>query len=360
MRKWMLIILSALVLLPMVTGFTLAKPEATSTPASGDVFCGLWLVYDREENMEAHTFDPGSEAEQALLIYRLPAEDGGGEPAYTSKTGAALGEVSTNMHVKDDVEEEVEIKGTLYVIPEKDQDLWQQADHEMWFYEDVVNAFAGSLQKPEGTDDFGYIKPGQTALVYISPEQMEAHGQEMMDMAQKAGVTLLLGTQSPRHVMAAPVFMRPDGTLYADANNRHRVSITAGTTAGFSMSVENTETINGKTTKKRVTANLSVKTVDTLKAVRMVEMGKDNTPVKTEELSFDALRALALQQKPYAADAQANYVLAEETYETAAGESYIKRTVISPPAGGGTESFQIFCLPLDNGLTEAVSLAFSF
>ncbi len=358
MKKRIRLWINGLLLMALITGCTLAQPELAGT-AGGDTFCGFWLIYDRWENDDHHVFDVDSDAEQMLLRYTLPAGDGAAETAQTSKAGSSVGDVAMNLHYKDEGEE-IEIKGTIYLLDEEDPSLKEYGYREIWLYGDVLQSFRDSyIQPPEGMSREDMLKPGETVIVYIPQEQIDKHGRELTQMAEKAGGHLLLKSESPRRLRITPVYQRPDGTVYAENGGIHFILGTDG--VSHTRSVEQTQTVNGKTTKRKVTATISAQWVDALKTVRLVEMNAQNEAVRSREVTIDDMQSWAKQEKPYALGEGSAYLIVEETYETKLQNSYIKRTIYSPPkAGDFTKPMHTFRFPLENGLTGAVSMHIAF
>lgn len=360
MRKRIWLWINGLLLIALLTGCTLAQPVFTGM-AGGDTFCGFWLIYDRQENMDSHEFDIDSETELMLLTY-LYTPDDGQEPYYLTKSvGTALGNVSSHLNAKDGGRD-IDIKGTIYLQAEDGQSVPEGVTYEIWLYGDVVQSFRENyLAQTADTDDDMYLKPGQSALVYIPENEIEKHGQELIDMAKAAGVHLLFESESPRYLRIVSVMQRPDGTLYADKDNMHHAYINANADYGFTQSVDHTETVNGKQTKNRVTAEISTKLVDALTGMRLIEMNGQNMPAKVVDVTLEQLRTWSKQRTPYQVDKGNAYLIIEEAYETYEGKGYIERTVYSPPVSGeykdtSHESY----LPSDSGLAEGVSLDIAF
>jgi hypothetical protein len=311
----------------LLSGCTLAQPEFAGT-AGSDTFCGFWLVYDRQESGESHIFDVNSDTEQMMLEYMM-MPDGGTEPAYTSKAGSSVGDSAMSLNYTDDGVE-VDIKGTLYLINNEDQTLQNPGYRQVWFNGDVVQSFRDFyITPPEGVSGEALLKPGETIIAYIPREQINLHGQEMTKLAEDAGAHLILKSESPRMLRIAPVYQRPDGTVYADESGVH-FAMSSGTSS-YTQTVENSETINGKTTKKKVTAVISVQWIDELKTVRLLEMSVQNVLLRSSEATFDDIQAWAKREKPYTAGKDTAYLIVEETYETKQGVSYVRRTVYDRP-----------------------------
>ena len=362
MRKRILLLADALLFAALLTGCTLARPEVTDTVSRGDAFCGFWLVYDRWENLDSHVFDVDSQTEQMLLAYTQATDMEREMPAYVNRAGSSLGEVALAVGGKEGEESTLDIKGTLYLLKEKGQSVQEQADREIWLYGDVVQSFReGYIEIPEDAQNPGELTPGQNVTVYIPQQEIEVHGRELMELAQSAGVKLALKSESPRYVTITPVLQRPDGTLYPEENNRHHASVYD--TCGYShtQTLEQTQIINGKTIKNKVSAAVAIQMIDALQSVRLVEMNAQNMPVRTTEATLGDMRVWAKQQKPFLAGEDCGYVIVEEMYETAQGESYVKRTVYNPPQGDGYANLlHTFHFPLENGLTETASVNIAF
>jgi len=149
--------------------------------SQGDAFCGFWLRYDRLENEDQHVFDISSETEQMLFSYMDMPENGRQEIGYNFKSGSSLGDVAQNIKVTDEGDE-VDIKGTLYLL-EEDQTIQEQGYEEIWLQGDVVQSFRNNyIEWPEGTDQEGMLRSGQTVIVYIPQDQIVQHGQELTEM----------------------------------------------------------------------------------------------------------------------------------------------------------------------------------
>ena len=352
---------TSILLLALLTGCTLARPEIADTAANsqGDTFCGFWLVYDRRENDDKHVFDVDSDTEQMLLAYTKPSDMEKEFPIYANKTGSSLGEVALSVSGKEGEESAIDIKGTIYFLNDEDQSLQEQGYREIWLQDDVVQTFRDFyIQPAEGISRDDLLSPGETIIVYIPQEQIDRHGQELTKLAEDAGGHLILKSESPRRLTATPVYQRADGTLYADESSLHFMMNDSSSTT---QTVEHTQTINGKTTKKRVSATISAKMVDALKTVRLVEMDAQNMPLRAAEVTLSDMRSLAKQGKPYRVGKDAAYVIVEETYETKAKDTYVKRTAYSPNQGGDASwPLHTFHFPLENGLTEAASMNIAF
>lgn len=351
----------SLLVIALLTGCTLAKPEFTNTASNsqGDTFCGFWLVYDRWENDDKHVFDVNSDTEQMLLAYTRPSDMEKELPAYGSRSGASMGEIALSISGKEGEEETIDIKGTIYVLDEEDQSLNEQGYREIWLQGDVVQSFRDFyIQPPEGISRDDLLSPGETIIVYIPQEQIDRHGQELIKLAKDAGGHLILKSESPRRLISIPVYQKADGTLYAsDTSPRFMMSDNSSHT----QTVEYTRTIKGKTIKKRVSATISARMVDALKTVRLVEMSAQNMPLRTAEVTLSDMRLLAEKGEPYRAGKDAAYLIVEETYETKAKATYVKRTVYSPSQSGDASwPLHTFHFPLENGLTEAVSMNVAF
>jgi hypothetical protein len=345
----------------LLTGCTLAQPEFSGTAGNGqgDTFCGFWLVYDRLENEDRHVFDLSSDTEQMLLEYMMMPGDGNGEPAYTTKTGSSVGDAATSLNYKNEGVE-VDIKGTLYLLRNEDQNLQDQAYREVWLYDDVVQSFRDFyIQPPEGAGQEDLLKQGETIILYIPQEQIDLHGQELKKIAEGAGVHLILKNESPRQLKIISVYQRPDGTVYADEGGTHFMMSSAGMST--TQTVENTQTVNGKITKKKVTATVSVQWTDELKTVRLVEMNDQNVLVRTHEATEEDIQAWAKREKPFTSGKDTAYLIVEETYETKQGGSYVKRTVYDrPQSNDSNKPLHIFHFPKENGLTEAAYMSIEF
>ncbi len=348
---------NVLLLMALLSGCTLAQPEFAGS-AGSDMFCGFWLVYDRQENEDSHVFDINSDIEQMLLQYTMPG-DKVGEPVKTSKTGSSVEAGALSMNYKDDGVE-VEIKGTLYLVNNEDQSLQDEGYRQVWLNGDVVQSFRDFyVQPPEGVSVEGALKPGETIIVYIPQEQIDQNGQELMKLAEGIGAHLILKNESPRMLKIISVYQRPDGTMYADESGVHFFVGTASTS--YSQTVENTETINGKTAKKKVTAAISVQWIDELKTVRLVEMNDQNVLLRTAEATAEDIQAWTKREKPFMAGKDTAYLIVEETYETKQGVSIIKRTVYDRPQNNDLNMpVHIFHFPKENGLTESAYMSIDF
>jgi hypothetical protein len=348
---------NVLLLMELLSGCTLAQPQFAGT-AGGDTFCGFWLVYDRWENEDSHVFDLSSDTEQMLLEYMMPG-DGNAEPAYTSKTGSSVGDAAMSLNYKDEGVE-VDIKGTLYLLGNEDQSLQDQGYREVWLYNDVVQSFRDFyVQPPEGASQEDLLKPGETIILYIPQEQIDLHGQELKKIAEGVGAHLILKNESPRQLKIISVYQRPDGTVYADEGGTHFLMSSAGMST--TQTVENTQTVGGKTTKKKVTATVSVQWIDKLKTVRLLEMNDQNVLVRMYEATEENIQAWAKREKPFAAGKDTAYLVVEETYETKQGGSYVKRTVYDRPQSNDlNKPLHIFHFPKENGLTEAAYMSIDF
>ena len=353
--------INVLLLIVLLSGCTLAQPEFSGTAGNGqsDTFCGFWLVYDRQENEASHVFDINSETEQMLLEYMMMPGDGDGESAYTSKTGSSVGDAATSLYYKDE-SVEVEIKGTLYLQSNGDQSLQDQGYREIWLYDDVVRSFRDFyIQPPEGASGEDVLKSGETIIVYIPQEQIDLHGLELNKLAEDVGAHLIIKSESPRMLRITSVYQQPDGTVYADEGGTHFMMSSAGMST--TQTVENTQTVNGKTTKKKVTATITVQWIDALRTVRLLEMNDQNVLLRTSEATEEDIQAWAKREKPFLAGKDTAYLVVEETYETSQGGSYVKRTVYDRPQSKDLiKPLHTFHFPKENGLTEAAYMNIDF
>lgn len=360
MKKRILLWTNTLLLLALLSGCTLAQPELSGTSGNGqgDTFCGFWLVYDRQENENSHEFNINSDTEQMLLQYMTMPDDGE-EPAYTSKTGSSVDAGGLSMNYKDDGVE-IEIKGTLYLQSNEDQSLQDQGYREIWLYDDVVASFRDLyVDPPEGMNRDGILKAGETIIVYIPREQIGQNGQELKKLAEGAGAHLILKSESPRQLEIVSVYQKPDGTVYANESGTHFVMGSNGMST--TQTVETKQTVNGKTTKKRVTATISVQWIDALKTVRLLEMNSQNVLLRSYEASSSDIQAWAKREKPFSPGKDTAYVIVEETYETAKGGSYVKRTVYDRPQSDDlNKPLHIFHFPMENGLTQTAYMSIDF
>ncbi len=349
--------INGLLLVALLSGCTLARPEAADT-AGGDTFCGFWLIYDRRENEEEHVFDVNSETEQMLLAYTGTLENELDEPVRQTKYSSSVGDVSHSVHLLNEEEEQYEIKGTIYLIDEE-QSMRETDYNEVWLQGDVVQSFLDFyVQPPEGKSQDGMIQPGKNTIVYIPQEQIDRHGQELMQIAEKAGMQLILKSESPRQLKGIPVYQRADGTIYADESSMHCLMNDHSSTT---HTMEHTQTINGKTNKKRFSVTISVNRIDALQTVRLVEMDAQNVMLRSTEATLEYIQSLAKQQKPFRAGKDCAYLIVEETYGTTQGESHVKRTVYSPANKDAYENLlHTFHFPKDNGLTEAAFMNIAF
>ena len=361
MRKRILLWVISLLLVALLAGCTLARPEIADTAGNGqgDMFCGFYLVYDRWENEDGHVLDINSDTEQMLLAYTKKSGMDKDLPAYVTKSGSSIGEVALSVGGKEGEEAAIDIKGTIYLVDDEDQSLQEQGYREIWLQDDVVQAFRDFyVQPPEDMGREDLLPPGETIIVYISREQIDMHGPELEKIAGDAGIHLILKSESPKRLTSIPVYQRADGTLYADENSLRFIM---SDNSSHTQTVEHTQTINGKTTKKRVSATISAKMVDALKTVRLVEMNAQNMPLRTTEVTLGDMRSLAAQGKPFRAGKDAAYLIVEETYETKVKDTYVKRTVYSPNRSGDSSWLpHTFHFPLENGLTEAASMNIAF
>jgi len=296
--------------------------------SQGDTFCGFWLVYDRWENYDKHIFDVNSDTEQMLLTYTGTLENELGDLVRHTKYNSSVGDVSHSVNLLNEEEEQYEIKGTIYLLDE-DQSMRELGYDEVWLQGDVVQSFRDFYVQPtEGVSQDDVIQPGESIIAYISQEQIDRHGQELMQIAGKAGIQLILKSESPRQLKGIPVYQRSDGTMYANENSMHFLMNDDSSTT---QTVEYKQTINGKTAKKRISVTISVNMMDALQTVRLVEMDAQNEMLRSTEAPPEYIQSLAKQQRPFAAGKDCAYLIVEETYETTQGESYVKRTVYSPP-----------------------------
>jgi hypothetical protein len=294
-----------------------------------------------------------------MMLEYMMMPDGGTEPAYTSKTGSSVGDSSASLNYTDNGVE-VDIKGTLFLINNEDQTLQNPGYRQVWFNGDVVQSFRDFyITPPEGVSGEALLKPGETIIAYIPREQINLHGQEMTKLAEDAGAHLILKSEIPRMLRIAPVYQRPDGTVYADESGVH-FAMSSGTSS-YTQTVENSETINGKTTKKKVTAAISVQWIDELKTVRLLEMNAQNVLLRSSKATFDDIQAWAKREKPYTAGKDTAYLIVEETYETKQGVSYVKRMVYDRPQSNDlNKPLHTFHFPKENGLTEAAYMSIDF
>jgi hypothetical protein len=345
-------------LIALLSGCTLAQPELMGT-AGSDTFCGFWLIYDRQENESSHVFDINSDTEQMMLEYMIMPGDGVHDLTYATKAGSSVGGAAANLSYKDDGVE-IEIKGTIYLLDNEDQSLQEKGYREVWLYDDVVQAFRDFyIHPPEGMSSEEVPKPGETIIVYIPQEQIGLHGMELKKLAESAGAHLILKSESPRMLKIVSVFERPDGTVYADESGVRFSMSSFG--SSFSQTVENTETLNGKTTKKKVTAEITVQWLDELKTVRLLEMDSQNVPVRSWKAAAEDIKAWSKREKPYEAGKDTAYLIVEETYETKQGTAYVKRTVYDRPQSNDlNKPVHTFHFPTENGLTETVYLSIDF
>lgn len=352
---------SVLLLMALLSGCTLAQPEFSGTSGNGqaDTFCGFWLVYDRQENEDSHAFDINSDTEQMLLEYMMMPEEGVQEPAYTSKTGSSIGDSAVSLNYKND-SVEAEIKGTLYLINNEDQSLLDQGYRQIWLNGDVVQSFRDFyLQPAEGVSEEALLKPGETIIVYIPQEQIDQYGKELKKLAESAGTNLILKSESPRMLRITSIYQRPDGAMYADESSVHFA--TGSASASYAKTVENTQTLNGKTTKKKVTTTISIQWIDELKTVRLVEMNNQNVLLRTAEVTLKDIQTWAKEEKPFAVGKDTAYLIVEETYEANQGVSYVKRTVYDRPQSNDlNKPLHTFNFPKENGLTEAAYMNIAF
>ena len=357
MKKQIILWIDMLLLVALLSGCTLAQPEFAGS-AGGDTFCGFWLVYDRQENEASHEFNINSDTEQMLLQYLMPG-DNSNEPVNTSKAGSSIEAGGLSMNYKDDGVE-IEIKGTLYLVNSEDQSLQDQGYREIWLYEDVVASFRDFYaDPPEGMNREDALKAGETIIVYIPKDQIEQNGRELNKLAEDAGAHLILKSESPRQLEIVSVYQKPDGTVYADESGTHFMMGSYGMST--TQTVETTQTVNGKTTKKRVTATISVQWIDALKKVRLLEMNGDNALLHSYEASSDDIQAWAKREKPFSPGKDTAYLIVEETYETEKGDGYVKRSVYDrPQSRDSNKPLHTFHFPKENGLTEAAYMSIDF
>ncbi len=358
MKKWILLLVNVLMLMVLLSGCMLAQPVATES--NEDTFCGFWLIYDRWENDDTHVFDINSETEQMLLA--IQPEQGAVNLARQAKYTSAIGDVKKHFNVHNNGntrEESIEIAGTIYLLDDDDFRHQEDMAREVWIEEDVTQSFQDwytAMAKESGDSDT--LKPGDSVRLYISQENIDAHGAELMEIAKEAGIQLTLAHESPRRLQAVAVYQRTDGSLYADANSlKHLLQADSS----YSKFVE-TKSSDGKTIKKeKVTITITAKKIDALSLVRLVEMDAQNYPLRTTELTKAEINTLAQQEMAFHPESDAAYVIVEETYQKKAGDSYKKRTVYNPPPEGDySAQLHTFHFPLDSGLTEAAYMNISF
>ena len=361
MKKQIVLWINILLLLALLTGCTLARPEGTDASVNGQegAFCGFWLLYDRWENEESHVFDMDSDTEQVMLAYMLMPGEDRQELAHTTKTGSSVTDVSSSLNFKDDGVE-IELKGTIYVLEEGDQEILEQEYREIWLNGDAVQSFRDMyLEPPEGMDGEGTLKPGETLLIYIPQEQIDKNGRILKDMAEQAGVHLILKSESPRQLKVVSVYQRPDGTVYANEGGvRFMLN---GTGSSFTQTVENTQTVNGKLTKRKLTATVSAQKIDRLMNVRLVEMNDQNNVLRAADASLSDIQSWAKAEKSFIPGKDCAYLIVEETYQILQGETYMKRTTYSrPPKADTIKPLHVFHFPKENGLTETAYMNIGF
>ncbi len=321
--KWAALVL-VLVGLIGLAGCSLALPEEVGT---GETFAGYWITYGVWD--DARTFDPEAEDTQCLVTYRT----GEGEDAErTLSVGKAFSEVHQTVNVSD-AGEEYSLSATLYLI--EDDVAAETSDLEIWLEGDVVESLRMTLEE----DGYGC----GNVTTYLSQKELDAHGAELEAVAAEYGCKLTFATESPRKLRFHAVYRRADGSLYAD-DFSHFINVPLDG-SGFSGSVTNSETVNGKIQADTVSVSVTVKAVPALSSARIIEMNAENEPLR--------ISALTQADGTYETGDDCAYAIVEETYADAS----VARFAYSRNRAGETHTFRY---PRADGMTDAVPLDIGF